>query len=141
MVALTLLRIMEPSPLMVMIYIFIIKILFLLGGVYLAARSGLILVERVRERKRNNILISYLRESSELSSEISEWIKGHREEIEEDSIKTLNNPELLSLIQQAQELDDVIITFDPALKGKVISPKEFHRHLLEVAEGKYKQTH
>ena len=86
-------------------------------------------------------LMLYLQESVLLSDKITSRIKNHVEELKTDPIRTLNHPELLDLVQEAEKVDEIICSIDPTYKERFMPPKELHRHMVEIAKGMHKQTH
>ena len=124
-------RIIE-NPLMILL-----SNLFVLGlMVYFIYKyaSGIL-----RKRKENDVLLAYLRESVLISKQISEWLKGNIKD--GVPVSRLYAPELMALVEKDQELYDRIIKLDPKWGNTIIPPFEMHKHLIELAQGKYKQTH
>ena len=134
MIALTLIRFIPPPPLMV-----ILESLFFRGLMLSIVAYNLYKIWS--RRKRNKNLLSYMSQSTEASKRIHIWLKDHEEELTKDSIGTLNHPNFLNLIKEAQGVDDIIVELDPGYKDKFMPPTELHRHLLEMAKEKHKQTH
>lgn len=87
----------------------------------------------------NKSIKSYIRESRLVSMQIADWLNVSLKD--GDSVSKLCDPELMALFERDQELFDEIVRIDPSYKDLVMSPKEFHRHLVELARGQYKQTH
>lgn len=89
--------------------------------------------------KRSTKTIELIKESTKTASHIVVWIK----ENVKDSfpIEVLNHPELLSLFQKDQQLYDRICELNPEWRKTAMPPLEMHKHLIELAQGQYKQTH
>ncbi len=63
------------------------------------------------------------------------------EDLGQRPIETLNHPEFLDLVSEDQHLYEEVVQAFPDYPDTVMPPKEFHRYLIEHAQGKYKQTH
>jgi len=85
------------------------------------------------------LLLKYASETRLISRQITEWVRANLKD--GDSISKLYDPELMVLIERDQKLFDEIVKLDSSYKDLVMPPKEFHRHLVELARGQYKQTH
>ena len=108
--------------------------------VWLLPISAVILyvVCEIRIRRKTKVL-ELIRESVQISHQITKCIW---ENVKDGLlVSILNHPELEVLFKKDQELYDRIIKLDPKWGNTIIPPFEMHKHLIELAQGKYKQTH
>ena len=126
------------SPLTV---IFICLIVFDICLVLWANKNSKLTKEQRKEDLR------LLREFTEYGQRTTLWLKEHIRELQgypemitkKEFIDMLNNKEFVDIINQDQELYDRIIKIYPDYD--CMPPMEMHRYFIELAEGKYKQTH
>lgn len=135
MVAITVIRVYE-SPVFNLLFN-----LFFLGFLIYLLRSFLsFLLKIFRKKIRQSKLVS-LEEFTKMSYQISSWLKKHEQDLKLDPIGTLSNQEFVELIKKDQELYEQVIKDWPDYPDTVMAPNELHRYLIEIIQGRYKQTH
>ena len=112
------------------------------GWIFLALLVGWLLLMfflKIIRLRRNRKVLKYVHESCRLGLEIASWIKHNVKD--GAPIEVLNGPEITVLYQRDQELYDKIIKLYPEWKKNQVPPLEMHKHLFEIAQGKYKKSH
>ena len=128
MVAITVMRVVE-SPLRNSVLILWLMSLLL----YLAFKSISGIFKIIKEQTR----LKNLREFTRLGERIAVWLREHKEDLERDPVRTLNDPEFVELIRKDQELYERTIRDYPDYPDTVRPPKEFHQYMIELANKKH----
>ena len=64
----------------------------------------------------------------------AQWLKWHRQELENDPIKALNHPEFVAIIEEDQVLYDKICSLYPDYpNSKVLPPRVMRQKMIEMA--------
>ena len=141
MLATAIVQIREPISL-----ISLICGLYCIGLSILFSYSIVAWLWRIKEQRKDGL--RQLREFTEQGLRIKSWLKEHIKELQgypamitkKEFIDMLNSKEFVDLINQDQDLYDRVLKIYPDYDAGM-SPVELHRYFIELAEGKYKQTH
>jgi hypothetical protein len=92
---------------------------------------------RYAKERALKILIEFTKHGPSICA----WLKEHFQELQTNPIAMLNHPEFVHLIDEDQVMYERVLAEYSDYSDNVMPPKELRQHLIELAQGKYKQTH
>ena len=119
----------------------LLKILCALGLIIFFILEFYVARSYLKNKSSKKEALKILEEFTRHGPKISTWLREHLKDLQTNPMATLNHPEFVQLVNDDQKLYERVAKKYPDYPDTIMQPKELHQYLIELVQGKYKQTH